>query len=133
VIGDLDGEIGDFGGLVGLLLALATLLTANRATALADLKTSANAFREDASREVLLDLSLALVTALVVLAGVPLWLRAVHHLHPRAEGGPLRGVFALTWILLLGLVAWQLSLVQGARQLKGKLSPRPAAPPTAQE
>jgi hypothetical protein len=63
----LADEIGDFGGLVGLLLALATLLTANRASALDGLKKAPRFDSSDKWREALLDAALAIITALVFL------------------------------------------------------------------
>jgi hypothetical protein len=114
----LADEIGDFGGLVGLLLALATLLTANRASALDGLKKAPRFDSSDKWREALLDAALAIITALVFLSGLPLAVRAARNLHPLAHGGPLRGVFVLSWALLIGLVAWQLSLVRDALKLK---------------
>ena len=113
----LDGEIADFGGLVGLLLALATLLTANRAAALATLETATDLSQDDKGREVVLDLALAVLTGLVFLAGLPLAVRAARGLHPLAHGGPLRGVFVLAWVLLLALIGWQLSLANAVSKL----------------
>jgi hypothetical protein len=114
----LSGEIGDFGSLVGLLLALTTLLTANRASALAELNKAADLDRGDKWREVVLDAGLALITTLVFLAGLPLAVRAAHGLHPLAHGGQLRSVFVLVWVLLVALVLWQVRLAIAAAQLK---------------
>jgi hypothetical protein len=114
----LSEEIGDFGGLVGLLLALVTLLTANRASVASELRKAPDFGRFDKVREVLLDLLLATITGIVFASGLPLALRAADGLHPLAHGGPLRSVFALTWILLLGLVGWQISLTIAALKLK---------------
>ena len=111
-------EIGDFGALVGLLLALATLLTANRATTLADLRNATDITKAQRLSELTLDALLAGTTILVWLAGLSLAVRAVSHLHPLADGGGLRSVFALTWIMLLGLVGWQLDLTRRAYALK---------------
>jgi hypothetical protein len=114
----LNEEIGDFGGLVGLLLALATLLTANRASALAELKKATDITSSAKAREIVLDASLGIVTALVWLGGLPLAIRAGRHLHPLAHGGPLQSVFVLAWVLLLGLVGWQASLTVNACKLE---------------
>jgi hypothetical protein len=114
----LSNEIGDFGGLVGLLLALATLLTANRAAALAALRNAANFTPGDKWREAALSSGLATVSTLVFLGGLPLAVRAAAHLHPLAHGGPLRSVFVLSWVLLAALLGWQLSLARGAVLLK---------------
>lgn len=107
---NLANEIAAFGTLVGLLLALAALLTANRASALTDLKGAATFKGKDKWREFWLDVLLGVVTLLVWLGGLPLAIRAGLHLDPLGSGGPLRSVFLLTWILLLGLIGWQASL-----------------------
>ena len=114
----LTEEIAAFGGLVGLLLALATLLTANRARAVAELGKAADFGHGDKWREFGLAVALAAVTALVFLAGLPLALRALDDLHPLAEGGPLRAVFVLAWLLVAALVAWQVSIAVGAARLR---------------
>ena len=113
----LQQEVGDFGALVGLLLALATLLTANRSTALNDLKRAPDVTSEARWREIVLDAGLAVVTTLVWLGGLPLASRAARSIHPLAEGGPLLSVFVLSWVLLLGLIAWQVSLTARAYKL----------------
>ena len=119
----LPDEIGSFGGLVALLLALAALLTANRASALDALSKRADVDAGDKLREFLLDAALALVTLLVFLSGLPLAVRALKGLHPLAHGGPLRSVFVLSWVLVGALIAWQLRLAVDAARLK--LPPTP--------
>jgi hypothetical protein len=111
-------EIGDLGALVGLLLALVTLFTANRATAIRTLKAAPDLTDRERVREIWLNASLAAVTFLVFLAGLPLVVRALNELHPLAHGGPVRSVFILVWLLLIGLIAWQVSLVLAARKLQ---------------
>jgi hypothetical protein len=111
-------QIGDFGALVGLLLTLATLLTANRAAALGDLRSATDITRRQRVTELGLDTSLAATTFLVWLAGLSLAVRSASQLHPLADGGGLRAVFVVTWILLLGLISWQLDLVRRAFRLK---------------
>jgi hypothetical protein len=111
-------EIGDLGSLVGLLLALVTLFTANRAAALRELKRAPDFEPGDRSREIWLNASLAVITALVFLAGLPLVGRALKELHPLAHGGPVRSVFVLVWLMLIGLIGWQVSLVLAARKLE---------------
>jgi sterol desaturase/sphingolipid hydroxylase (fatty acid hydroxylase superfamily) len=118
----LTDEIGAFAGLVGLLLALATLLTAQRSTALDRLHASPRPTVGEATREALLDGGLAVVTGLVFLAGLPLWARAAKHLHPLASDGALRSVFMLSWILLLALIAWQLILARSAWRLRVRIA-----------
>lgn len=114
----LTKEVGDFGALVGLLLTLVTLLTANRATSLADLRKAPDITKGQRLAELALDALLAGTTFVVWLAGLALAVRAVTHLHPLADGGGLRAVFALTWLLLLGLIGWQLDLLRRAYALK---------------
>lgn len=114
----LASQIGDFGALVGLLLTLVALLTANRANALSALRTASRLTGRQRWSEVVLDALLAIFTSLVWLAGLALAVRAVRHLHPLAAGGGLRAVFAVTWILLLGLIGWQLVLLRNAWKLK---------------
>jgi hypothetical protein len=113
----LSQEIGDFGALVGLLLTLAALLTANRASALAALNKASDVKRKDKQREIALDALLAIVTLLLWLGGLPLAIRAARHLDPLAHGGPLLSVFVLSWVLLLGLVGWQVQLMRSVRAL----------------
>ncbi|SRR6266581_4038695 len=117
----LNDRIGALANLVGLILALITLLTANRASQLATLQASATAEPSSARNEFLLDLGLAAITTTVLLAGLPLWLDAVSALHPLGAGGPVRSVFSLAWVLLVPLVAWQSSLGVQAWRLKQQL------------
>jgi len=111
-------EISDFGTLVGLLLTLATLLTANRASALAALYSAADLTSSARWREVALDALLSVFTTLVWLGGLPLAIHAAAQLHPLGPGGPLRSVFVLAWVLLLGLIGWQVSLTRKAWKLR---------------
>lgn len=117
----LNERIGDLAGLVGLILALITLLTANRNSTLTDLRKSASPKVTDALREMLLDASLVLVTSLVFLAGFPLWIDTIKVLHPLSSAGPVRSVFALAWLLLVPLIVWQARLSYSARKLKAQL------------
>lgn len=114
---NLSQEISDFGTLVGLLLTLATLLTANRASALAALYSASDLTSSAKRREIALNALLAVFTTLVWLGGLPLAIRAARQLHPLASGGPLRSVFVLAWVLLLGLIGWQVSLTKKACKL----------------
>jgi hypothetical protein len=113
----LTHQISDFGALVGLLLALATLLTANRATAVTALYKRADLTSSAKLREVALNALLGTVTLLVWLAGLPLAVDAATNLRPLAHGGPLRSVFVLTWVLLLGLIGWQATLTAKAARV----------------
>jgi len=124
----LNERIGDFGGLVGLVLALLTLLTANRAASLAELRKAARIDSPAALREMWFDALLAVVTCLLLLAGLPLWIDAVRDLHPLRAEGPLRSVFVLTWVLLLPLIGWQVMLARSARDLKVKFDAQAGGP-----
>jgi hypothetical protein len=117
----LNGEIGEFGSLVGLLLALDALLTANRSSALDRLRASATPTEQRATYETALSAALAVVTALVFLSGLPLWIRAVEDLHPLAHGGALRSVFVLSWLLLVPLVLWQANLARAGWRLRARI------------
>lgn len=117
----LNERIGALAGLVGLLLALVTLLTANRATVLSELRASADPQRRDVRRESLFALGLALVTTLVFVAGLPLLVDAVRDLHPLGDDGPVRSVFVIAWLLLLPLIGWQLSLARDARRFEARI------------
>jgi hypothetical protein len=117
----LDNEIGDLAGLVGLLLVLDTLLTANRSTALDRLRASATPTKEKAATELALDASLAIVTLVVFLAGLPLWIRTVDDLHPVRHGGSVRAVFVLAWLLILPLIVWQANLARAAWSLRKRI------------
>jgi hypothetical protein len=54
----------------------------------------------------------------VFIAGLPLAVRALRGLHPLAEGGPLRAVFVLAWVLVAALVVWQVRLAIDAARLR---------------
>jgi hypothetical protein len=107
----LDHRITDFATLVGLVLVLLTLFTGQRAGALRGLETSGQARKRDGVQELALDTVVLAFTVLLFLAGLPIAVEAVRMLHPLAYSGPLRGAFAITWLLLPGLVAWQAILV----------------------
>ena len=117
----LDNEIGDLAGLVGLLLVLDTLLTANRSTALDRLRASPTPTKQDAAELAALAASLGVVTLLVFLAGLPLWVRTVGDLHPLRHGGSVRSVFVLAWTLIVPLVVWQANLARGAWVLRRRI------------
>ncbi|MGD0454461.1 MAG: hypothetical protein ABSB69_12755 [Solirubrobacteraceae bacterium] len=115
----LTDEISSFGSLVGLMLALATLLTVNRANGLAELgKGNPTLSKCEKRREVTLDVLLTVVTILTFLGGLPLAVRAVHELHPLAHEGPIRSVLIMVWVLLVGLIGWQIRLAIAAFKLK---------------
>ncbi len=121
VTATVESRIKDFAGLVGLVLVLVTLFTNQRATTLRELRGSPKAKQPDATQEMGLLALLLVVTVLLFLCGLPIVHAAATHWHPRASAGPLRAAFTLSWILLLGVIAWQAVLLNRARQLRAKL------------
>jgi drug/metabolite transporter (DMT)-like permease len=114
-------RIQDFAGLVALVLVLITLFTSQRATTVGDLSTRPNAKKRDATQEFGLLAGLLVVTGLLFIAGLPLFHAALTHWHPRASDGPVRSAFALSWLLLVGLVAWQGWLLVRAFRVREQL------------
>ena len=117
----LDDRIGDLTGLAGFLLALAAFFANAQSRALRDLRRSATPTRAEASRQLAVDAALAVATFVVFLAGLPLWIDAVRHLHPLAASAGVRSVFVVTWVLLLGLVAWLAALATRVARLCAKI------------
>ena len=109
---DVASRIKDFAGLVGLVLVLITLFTNQRATTLRSL--GAKSKKADATQEACLLAVLMVVTTLLFLVGLPVLIQAVNDWHPRAFAGPVRAAFGLSWVLLVGLIGWQGSLIYRA-------------------
>ena len=104
-------QVRDAANLLGLLLALDTLFTTEQARRLAEQRSREGGARRHALRGVRLTaLGLAVLTAgsLAILA--PLMFGVVG-----AIGGddwePVLGVFGLTYLLLVGLLVWQIQLM----------------------
>lgn len=117
----LDDRIGDLAGLAGFLLVLAAFFANTQEQALRDLRQSPTPTRAQASRQLAIDAVLAAATFVVFLAGLPLWVDAVRHLHPLAASAGVRTVFVVAWLLLLGLVGWQVALVVRVGRLRRKI------------
>ncbi len=109
----LNGRVGDFAALVGLVLVLVTLFTSQRDSRLKELSAAAPTNRE-LTTEVWLNRVLAVFTALLFLAGLPLVLDCIKSLHPLSDSGPLRVAFTMVWLLLIALIGWQCSLAHAA-------------------
>lgn len=103
----LEERIRGFAELVSLLLVLLTLFTAQRATAVDRLWGAADDVHP--LRETLLSLTLAITTIVVFVLGLRLWLDATGHFSLWARR-PLVSAYVATWLLLVPLIGWQLSL-----------------------
>jgi hypothetical protein len=102
--------------LLGLLLALATLFTTEQARRLADERTRTGGARPAALRAVLMaSVGLGVVTVAALASLTPLAVDVVDTLGDTAWQ-PAYGVFLLVYVLLVALVAWQVSLASRARR-----------------
>lgn len=120
---DVATRVNDFGALVGLVLVFITLFTNQRDATLRGLPANPKATKADATSETWLLLALAAVTLLLFLAGLPVVVEAATGWTPRAFAGPLRAALVLSWVLLLGLLAWQIALARRAHfKVRPKLS-----------
>jgi hypothetical protein len=107
----LDGRITDVGSLISLALALVTVFTTVR-SARAGQRRKETLTREDMIGELTLDCLLITLTLGVLLAATPLFLGAVEHLAVGHASGSLRLTFAIVWALLIGLAAWQTTILK---------------------
>jgi uncharacterized membrane protein len=114
----LNDRIGDFAGLVGLVLVLITLYTTQRGDALDALEAAAGRGRAEYTRHMWLTIALVVVTVLLFAAGLPLFFDAICALHPLRNEGPLRSAFVIVWLLLPVLFVWQGSLAADALQAR---------------
>jgi hypothetical protein len=103
----LEERIRAFAALVSLLLVLLTLFTAQRATAIDRLWGPADHLHP--LRETLLSLALAVTTIIVFILGLRLWVDAADHFSLWARR-PVISAYVATWLLLVPLIVWQLSL-----------------------
>lgn len=108
----LDKHITDLGGLIALVLALVTVFTTIRSTRAAARRSQVGLKREAVLGELLLDIGLFVLTLGVIVAASPLFVGSVNHLAFAHQRGVLRSTFALVWILLIPLAAWQLTILR---------------------
>ena len=108
----LDGHITDLGGLISLALALVTVFTTVRSTRAAARKHQEGLTRDDMVGELILDVLLIVTTIGMILAAAPLFVGALPHLAIGHRSGSLRLTFALVWLLLLALAAWQSTILR---------------------
>ena len=112
----LDDLIRNFGALVGLILALITLFTATRDTAVRGLEEQVLTKRSQhqLGTEVWLSGGLFVATVLLIATGVPLWIRTLAHWSWSTDHS-VRWVFVVVWPLLVPLAIWQLNIARRAR------------------
>jgi hypothetical protein len=132
----LDQRITEYATLIALVLVLLTLFTSQRASRLEAITNDPDKTEDQAKKEKWLDGVIIVVTALLFATGLPLLIESIEHFHPRADSGPLRGGFSITWLLLIALIIWQVQLWRAARQLHKDIKtglplPAPADPGTA--
>jgi hypothetical protein len=111
----LADQVAQASNLLGLLLALDTLFTTEQARRVAEERTRIGGARRAALRTALVTcVGLAAVTAAALASLTPLALDVVETLG-ESTWQPVFGVFLLTYVLLVGLVTWQVTLTLRAR------------------
>jgi tellurite resistance protein TehA-like permease len=111
----LDEQIAQASNLVGLLLALDTLFTTEQARRLVGERTRVGGAKPAALRAAFVTcVGLAVVTVAALASLTPLAVDVVETLG-ESSWQPVFGVFLLAYGLLVGLVAWQISLAVRAR------------------
>jgi hypothetical protein len=108
----LGEQVGQAANLLGLLLALVTLFTSEQARRLSEEQEREGGPRPASLRTVRVSAAgLALVTAGALVLLAPL-VRDVTGAIGGDEWEPVLGVFALTYVLLVALLAWQAVIVR---------------------
>ena len=111
----LDEQVAQASNLLGLLLALDTLFTTEQARRLAEERTRIGGAKPAALRAALLTcVGLAVVTLAAIASLTPLAVDVVETVG-ESSWQPVFGVFLLTYVLLVGLVTWQITLTVRAR------------------
>ena len=106
----LDEQVAQASNLLGLLLALDTLFTTEQARRLAEERSRIGGAKRSALRNAFLTcVGLAAVTLAALASLTSLALDVVDTLGT-SEWQPVFGVFLLVYVLLVGLVAWQVTL-----------------------
>ena len=106
----IDAQIKAIGPLISLTLALVVVFT-NQRQDVARRRGDELRWRWRFVRAALLDVALLVVTALATAATASLGSHALRHPGFPHTSGALRSLFALVWLSLLGLVAWQAAMV----------------------
>jgi hypothetical protein len=116
-----DKRITDLSQLISLALALVTVFTASRASALTQRAAERAKTKLRVLRAAGVDLALLATTLALTLAATPLFLDSVRDLAPLHAAGALRSVFSVVWLLLVGLIAWQSSISwRTLKQMRGR-------------
>lgn len=116
-----DQQISDLGSLIALALALVTVFTAQRAQALRERRDIPGKTKLRVFQGSVLDLALFAPTAALTAAALPLARAAVDEGDLFSAEGALRTTFAIVCLLLVGLLAWQLSIGwRTLRQARGR-------------
>jgi protein-S-isoprenylcysteine O-methyltransferase Ste14 len=114
-VSGLDEQVAQVASLLGLLLALDTVFTTEQARRLTEERTRTGGAKPSALRTTLVTCILLGAVTLAALASLtPLAIDVVGTIGESWE--PVSGVFLLTYVLLIGLVAWQILLTIRARQ-----------------
>lgn len=117
----LENQIEDAAVLVTLVLVLLPVFTATRESTLIALRGDPEVKKADATRQIVLTTAVGLFTLVTFLAGLPLWLDVLGELSPTSSSGVTRSLFAIAWLLLLGLLWWQGSLICRACKLRNEV------------
>jgi hypothetical protein len=120
-------DVKGFADLLGVVLVFVTLFTGQRESALRTLRWSSEATRSDVAREATVTAVLLVLTLTTMVAGGKLFFETVGDLHPLANSGAIRALFAIIWVLLIGLVIWQIVILRDAIRLYPDV--RDSAPP----
>jgi protein-S-isoprenylcysteine O-methyltransferase Ste14 len=114
-VSGLDEQVAQVASLLGLLLALDTLFTTEQARRLTEERTRTGGAKRSVLRTTAVTCILLGVVTLAALASLtPLAIDVVRSIG-EASWEPVFGVFLLTYVLLVGLVAWQILLTIRAR------------------
>ena len=116
-----DQRITELGGLISLALALVTVFTAQRWQALRDRREVPGKTKLRVLQGSAIDLSLLALTVALTAAAFPLFRDALEDLSWGDSESALRSTFAVIWLLLVGLIVWQVSIAaRTVAQVRGR-------------
>jgi hypothetical protein len=122
---DLDQTVRGFSALVALILTLITLFTGTRDAAVRTLED--RVLTAESKRHLAVEMKLALglfaITVLLLIAGMPLWVRVWRHWSWSSDHS-IRWVFVIVWALLVPLALWQLNIARRAAEKSGRRWPK---------